>query len=270
MSTPILYHIYPSFYSQLARLAFVEKGVAFTSVITIAGPPFYDNYAPDYVRMNPNAVVPTLRHGDTVVFDATRIARYVDASFPGPRLTPEDPAEKAEMDRWIDRLDEIPIRILSYGSMQGLSGRIAFLMNDKRIAKLEQLRDTHPDLRDVYQAKIKDIRDFSHSAAVPEEVTAIRAKANAFLDELEQRLGAHEFVVGTAYSLADVVWTVTVGRMLMLKLEPFENRPQIAAWYGRMKARPSFQEADVWDTFRPGSMVHSMRERLFSKKNEST
>lgn len=270
MSTPTLYHIYPSFYSQVARLALVEKGVAYSSVITIAGPPFYDNYAPDYVRMNPNAVVPTLRHGETVVYDATRIARYVDATFPGPRLTPEDAADKSEMDRWVDRLDELSIRILSYGSMEGISGRIALLMNDKRLGKLEQLRDAHPDLRDVYEAKIADIRGFSQSATIPEEVAAIRAKANAFLDELEVRLGEHDYVVGKTYSLADVVWTVTVGRMFMLKLMPLEGRPHVAAWYERMKARPSFLQADVWESFRPGSMLHSMRERLIGKKNAAT
>ena len=33
------------------------KDVDWVSSIVIAGPPFYDNYAPDYVRMNPNAVV---------------------------------------------------------------------------------------------------------------------------------------------------------------------------------------------------------------------
>lgn len=266
MTKPILYHIYPSFYSQVARLALVEKNVAWTSAVTVAGPPFYDNYAPEYVRMNPNAVVPTLRHGDMIVYEATRIARYVDVTFPGPRLTPEDTTAKSEMDRWVDRLDELPIRILSYGSLQGRAGKLALNMNAKRIAKLERLRDEHPDLRAVYEAKIEDMRDFSQRAVTPGEVNAARDRAMVFLDELETNFKGREFVVGHGYSLADVIWTVTVGRMIMLKLEPLSIRPHVAAWYGRMKARPSFREADIWETFRPASMLRSVGERLFGRK----
>lgn len=266
MTRPILYHIYPSFYSQVARLALVEKGAAWDSAITIAGPPFYDNYKPEYVRMNPNAVVPTLRHGDTVVYESLRIIRYVDANFDGPRLTPDNDADKAEMDRWVDRLDEIPVRILSYGSMKGNAYVIAMKMNDKRIAVLQQLRDKHPDLHDVYEAKIRDISDFSNAAATPDEVTALQAKVNAYLDEFEALVQNRSFLAGNTYSLADVVWSVMVGRMIMLKLEPFTSRPHVNAWYSRMKARPSFHEAEVWEAFQPASMLRSMGERVFGKK----
>lgn len=268
MSQPILYHIYPSFYSQVARLALVEKGVPWKSAITIAGPPFYDNYAPAYVRMNPNAVVPTLRHGQTVVYESLRIIRYVEATFPGPRLTPEDDAEKAEMDRWVDRLDELPIRILSYGSLKGIAGAIAMKMNDKRLAMLRRLRDEHPDLREVYEEKIRDIEGFAQAAATPEEVASVRAKAQAYLDEFDVRIQGRAYLITNAYSLADVVWTVIVGRMIMLKLEPLANRPNLAAWYARMKVRPSYREADVWEAFRPASMLASMRQRLFGEKIE--
>lgn len=39
VSKPVLYHVPPSFYSQIARLAFVETHVNYDSVYALPGPP---------------------------------------------------------------------------------------------------------------------------------------------------------------------------------------------------------------------------------------
>ena len=73
MGEVILYHIPPSFYSQVARLALAEKGVAYTSRFLAM-----DMYQPWYMRLNPGGTVPTMVHDGKFVPDSFAIARYAD------------------------------------------------------------------------------------------------------------------------------------------------------------------------------------------------
>ncbi len=41
-----------------------------------------DQYEPDYMKLNPNAVVPTLVHDDNVIIESTVIMHYVNEPFP--------------------------------------------------------------------------------------------------------------------------------------------------------------------------------------------
>ena len=59
------------------------------------------NCEPWSVRLNPRCVVPALVHGDRVVTDSARIIQYIDQTFEGPPLSPEDPSEHAQMGAWI-------------------------------------------------------------------------------------------------------------------------------------------------------------------------
>ena len=81
---PDLYHHGTSVCAAKARLALAEKEVEWNScyVDIRAG----EQRNPDYLKLNPNGVVPTLVHGDNVVIESTVIAEYVDEAFSGPPL----------------------------------------------------------------------------------------------------------------------------------------------------------------------------------------
>ena len=65
-----LYHGSTSVCSIKARLAFAEKGVAFESkLMTLRG----DQFDPAYMKLNPNAVVPTIVHDGKVIIESTVI-----------------------------------------------------------------------------------------------------------------------------------------------------------------------------------------------------
>ena len=81
------------------------------------------------------------------------------------------------------------------------------------------------------------------------------------LDDLNARAPAG-FLIGDAYSLADLVWTVTVARLKMIGLEPLVGRPALAAWYARVQARPSFEEADVWERVKPARLLGMFARKL--------
>ena len=51
-----------------------------------------EQYDPEYLKLNPKGVVPTLVHDGTPVIESTLICEYLDDTFPDPPLIPNDPA----------------------------------------------------------------------------------------------------------------------------------------------------------------------------------
>lgn len=250
MSEVELYHMPPSFYSQAVRAVLAEKGVPWRDRWVVAGPPLFHNYRPEYMRMNPDGVVPTLKVDGEVVCDSPAIARFVDERFEGPALTPSDPDARAEMNRWLERFASISVRDLSYGS----AGRIAHRINALRLRKLEShiRRGTEP--RDAYRAKLEDMREFQSHMVDREHIARLRAAVSNRLDELDALLAERNFITGEAYCLADAFWTVMVARLKMLGLDPLPERKHLARWYAANCARPAFATAGIWERARPAQM----------------
>src|SRR5207249_2280378 len=54
-----------------------------------------DQFAPEYRRLNPQMVVPTLIDGDTRLFQSLAILEYLEEKYPEPPLLPADLAARA-------------------------------------------------------------------------------------------------------------------------------------------------------------------------------
>lgn len=77
------------------RIAFNLKGVEteFRPVHLRRG----EQTAPDYLRLNPQGLVPALETGEDVLTQSLAIIEWLDETVAGPRLLPEDPVLKAEV-----------------------------------------------------------------------------------------------------------------------------------------------------------------------------
>lgn len=64
----------------------------------------FNNTGGDYLKLNPNAKVPTLVDGDTVVWESNSIMRYIANKHGGGKLYPADPAARSQVERWMDWL----------------------------------------------------------------------------------------------------------------------------------------------------------------------
>ena len=65
-----------------------------------------------------------------------------------------------------------------------------------------------------------------------------------------------------------VVMTVTLARLDMLKLlDAIDDleRPNLGAYYSRMKARPSFEAAMVWNRIRIGPILRVVGPHIFGR-----
>lgn len=54
-------------------------------------------HAPDYVALNPQHLVPTLRHGEQVLTQSLAILEYLDEVFPQAPLLPSSPQDRARV-----------------------------------------------------------------------------------------------------------------------------------------------------------------------------
>ena len=64
-----------------------------------------DQHRPEYLKLNPNGVVPTLVDDGAPVIESTVICEYLDDKYPDPPLRPADPLERARMRIWTKRQD---------------------------------------------------------------------------------------------------------------------------------------------------------------------
>jgi glutathione S-transferase len=65
-----------------------------------------DQFDPAYVKLNPNAVVPTLIHDGNVIIESTVIMHYLDDTFADPALMPADPLARAKVHMITKLMDE--------------------------------------------------------------------------------------------------------------------------------------------------------------------
>jgi Glutathione S-transferase, N-terminal domain len=80
-----LYHTVNSVCAQKIRIQLEEKGLPWVSrLMTLRG----DQFEPSYLKLNPNAVVPTLVHDGFRVIESSVILYYLEECFPEPSLMP--------------------------------------------------------------------------------------------------------------------------------------------------------------------------------------
>jgi glutathione S-transferase len=99
-----------SVYTRIARLALEEKRVDYefeeVDVFAESGVPT------DYLELNPFGMIPTLLHGEFVLYETAAITRYIDDISPGSSLQPELPGARARMNQIIGVLDNYCYRAM--------------------------------------------------------------------------------------------------------------------------------------------------------------
>ena len=99
-----LYHNAFSSCSQKVRIVLGEKGLDWKShVVDLQGGGQHD---PEYVKLNPNHVVPTLVHDGRVLIESTLINEYLEDAFPEPSLRPTDAVARHAMRLFVKQIDE--------------------------------------------------------------------------------------------------------------------------------------------------------------------
>jgi glutathione S-transferase len=229
-----LYHDWSSFCSIKVRLCLAEKNLAWESrFIDLMK---LDQLTPDYLKINPNAVVPTLVHDGRPVWESTFINEYLDETFPNVPLVPKDPYARARMRYWVKFEDDVlhpVIRPATFNLMiRHAIARLAPELRDARLAN-------HPN-----PGRAADFRAAGTRPVDPQVVEDSVKRMGAAIDRLEACLRDSPWLAGETYSLADVAAAPFIDRLEELKMvDLWSGRPALAGWIARMKERPAYREA---------------------------
>lgn len=228
-----LYHGRTSVCSVKARLALVEKGLSFESqILMLQG----DQYEPDYMKLNPNAVVPTLVHDGRVVIESTVIMHYVNDLVPDPPLMPADPAARAEVHMTCKLMDEYVhncCTVLTFAT----ANRAAMLRRKREDLEAEFAKSPSQGRADAKRQVAQ------HGLDAPLVVVALKQHLK-LLDRIDSAMARGPYLAGERYTLADAAATPYVFRLDMLRLARlWDKRPGVSAWYERIRQRPSFATA---------------------------
>jgi glutathione S-transferase len=229
-----LYHHGTSVCAAKIRILLAEKGLDWVSryVDILKG----EQFAPEYLKLNPKHVVPTLMHDGKVIRESTVIGEYIDDAFPDPPLKPTAPLDRVTMRMWTKRLDEElhpATGIVTYA----ISHRHAVIANgpDAIKAWVENAPVAeHPRRRQRLEAGIEH-----------PDATACMRTYDRFLADMEKQLAQTVWLAGDRFSLAEVGVIPYINRLDMLALSGLwtEKRPHLAAWWERVKTRPTFEPA---------------------------
>jgi len=247
MSKLVLYHYPMSLCSQKVRLCLAELGLSYDAQSVDIG--FgVENFEPWYIRLNPAGVVPTLCDGERIVTNSAQILRYL-AVRTGEGL-PSDARQRAAAEHWLKVADAIPLHAISYS--RGAIPRGDELL-EKRLERIVELQKSNRDLEEVYDALYKRVSGLRNNAISYRESGKAVEELNARLDDLDDALSHSMFVAGASYSIADMIWTVTLARIDMLRLhEQLASHKLVASYYDRVTARPSFAAASIKRTWTGG------------------
>ena len=166
----------------------------------------FGNTGGAYLRLNPNAKVPTLIDGELVVWESNTILRYLSARA-GGALLPADPAARSHVERWMDW----------------------------------QLGAVNPFYMAVFLETKKPAEE--RAAAVLEQAGGNLGTQLAILDaDMGADGGARAWIAGPSMSLADICLGPIVHRCLGFPVE-LPALDNLRRWRERLAERPAFGRA---------------------------
>ena len=201
-------HLYTNSVSPNGRrvaIALKEKGmeVPATEIDVRKG----ENLAKDYLAKNPAGRVPVLETDQgRFIAETVAITRYLEGLAPEPSLFGEGAEEQAVIEMW-NRRAEFNLLVPLGQAFRNLTG--------------------------LFKDREKVCKEWGEISA---------EAANDALGVFEQQLAGSDFIAGGRFSVADITLgtTLAFGKATKVLGEAGLAQPNIAAYMGRLAARPSF------------------------------
>lgn len=177
-----------------------ELGLAYERID--AGGVFGRTKTPEFVAMNPNALVPVLEDEGTVLWESNAILRYLAAKYGDGLLTAPDVAARARGDMWLD--------------WQSTT------LNPAMTPMFFGLVRHKPEERD------------------PAAIDASRERTIALFQMVDRHLASSPFMGGDRFTVADIPLGCAANRFFKLPIER-PSLPALEAWYATLAKRPGSQ-----------------------------
>jgi glutathione S-transferase len=168
-----------------------------------AGLQFGVNKTPEYLKMNPTGLVPTIDEDGFVLWESHSIVRYLAAKHGAGRLWPTELRQRADAERWMD---------WTYAFQRELQRPLFWA-----------LVRTPPEKRD------------------PEAIEAARKTCAELLRIPERSLAERAFLAGNELTIGDIPLGCHVQIWMRLPIER-PPLPHLEAWFQRLCERPAYRK----------------------------
>lgn len=187
-------------YVRSIRMLCEEKGVAYELLPLVP-------QCEEIRAIHPAGQVPCMRHGDLALFESKAIATYIDSTFPGVRLIPQDPKGNALVEQWV-----------SYGNVKV----DRWIMREFVVPSTFFDKTKGPDTQRI-------------TAALPEIEKVCAA--------LDRAVAATGYLVGRDLTYADINVLPMLATLARFPqgAELLEKFPNLSAYVTRLSERPSYK-----------------------------
>jgi glutathione S-transferase len=165
------------------------------------GGAFGGTKTPEYLAMNPNALVPVLQDGEVTLFESAAILRYLGARYGSEPFWPTDPGQRAVLDQWAEW------------------AKTTFT----------------PPMSQIFGQLVRT-READRNPAAIKGATAELARLAAIADK---RIGEGPFLAGRDLAFADIPFSHLLYRYFTLPFERVDA-PRLEAYYKRLCQRPAY------------------------------
>ncbi len=199
---PILHGANISPYVRKVRVALAWKGIE------------YDNTqqnpwgaGPEYVAKHPLSKIPLWEEGELLLPDSSVILAYLEARYPEPALLPAKPGPRARA-LWFEEYADSMVTMT-----------LAGVFFERVVKPMLFKQEANPQVIDA----------------------ALNQALPKVFDYLTECLGEDEYMVGGAFSIADIALTSPfVNFAIAGETVDAERWPQIAAWVRRIHSLPCY------------------------------
>ena len=167
------------------------------------GSGFKSTDTPEFLALNPCAMVPVLQDGDFTLWESNTIIRYLAGNYGGADLYPTEPRSRARVDQWIDWQASELNRSWSY----------------------------------AFMSLVRKSADYQDRVALANGIEQW-SQTMGILDQQLQKTGA--YVSGEQFSLADIPVGLSVNRWFETPLA-HPDYPAVRAYYERLSQREGFR-----------------------------
>ncbi len=220
-----------------------EKNVAFEGHVVEL--PKGEHLTPEYLALNPNGVVPTLRHDGHVIHDSSVIMEYLDEVFPAVPLSGRAPLERAHLRAWLRFFEEVPtvaIRIPSFAKV--------LLKPVEKMA--QEMRRANSEKRTLRKGFYRSME----SGIDEERLNDAIERLDMTLARMEIALKEHSWLMGEKFTIADICVIPTIDRMEDLGYaKHWAHLPGVSRWWSHVKQRQSYRQ-----TYTKGSRLSEAPE----------
>jgi glutathione S-transferase len=246
-----LYHHGSSACAAKVRFSLAEKRLPWIGhYVDILGG---EQFKPEFLAVNPKAVVPVLVHDGEIITESTVICEYAEEAFPEHPIYPSSAGERARVRIWTKAVDE---------ELHPACSAITYVVSHRHTI----LRNGGGSFEEFVSrgsaegaaARSHKWRYIQEGLAAPGAADKIRLY-DTYLKKMELDLARGNWLVGQEFSMADIAMTPYVNRLAALNMHGMwtDGRlPRVENWFARVKARPTFHSGFV--EWMPASLSEEM------------